>query len=57
MAASVVEALFQGSLTIQSLEFELKAAIEADDEAAFADAFAASLTQLQSLDLIEAIDG
>jgi hypothetical protein len=57
MAASVVEALFQGSLTIQSLEFELKATIEADDEAAFADAFAASLTQLQSLDLIEAIDG
>lgn len=56
MAASVIEALLQGSLTRQRLEFELKAAVESENEAAFADAFAESLTQLQSLDLIEAID-
>jgi hypothetical protein len=61
MAASVIEALFQGCLTRQSLESELKAAVEtADgetaDQAAFAEAFAESLAQLQSLDLIEAID-
>jgi PqqD family protein of HPr-rel-A system len=56
MAASVIEALLQGSLTRQSLEFELKSAVEAEDDAAFADALAESLTQLLSLDLIEAID-